>query len=256
MDFCRKNFGGTMPTVDMGMSYGAWWTCQVAINRLSGQYPIVAAYAHCPVNDFANSIILGPPTSALTTAYSGASLSTTALNSITVPMRVTWGLTDNFVTYSPPPVDCINMVSNASIATGGSVTNRTTVGSSVGTNIATYTGSGVFTPASTAGLATSGSVVVPVTGGTQTVGGTTFNYPTCVIAYTGISGGTLTGCTVQYAGTGTIAAGYVVGTSTTCSGGSVTGIGINEGHTLGSLDTTDATTWFTGTIDPLYPKAF
>lgn len=142
VDYCRINYGD-MPTFLVGLSFGAWWGLQVALNRgpgnLSG-HSIKGAYVHCPVNDFAKvstiaNALFQTENSAF---YASMSLSTTALNTVTVPVRATWAWADVFITggngngtITPAfgdPVDAISMVSAASVATGGSAaTGQSTV---------------------------------------------------------------------------------------------------------------------------------
>lgn len=132
MDFCNKNYGGAMPTFVIGMSWGAWEVCWLALQRATGPWAILGGYAHCNVNAFLSinpAVAVFDQTTPINNTgvnYTGANLSTTALNSVTLPMRVTWGNTDNFITggnsTTQPPADAISMVGNACTALGGTVT--------------------------------------------------------------------------------------------------------------------------------------
>lgn len=152
MQWCNLNHGGAMPTFVVGMSWGAWLAVQLAINRATGPFAILGAYAHCPVNAFLsiNPVVAvfdqTTPINNTGINYTGCNLSTTALNAITTLCRVTWGNTDGFVTggngTSAPPTDAISMVSNACTALGGTVTGS---GTSTVANGTWTQGSGMVT---------------------------------------------------------------------------------------------------------------
>jgi hypothetical protein len=152
MDYCNRNFGGAMPTFVIGMSWGAWEACWLTLNRATGPWAILGAYAHCNVNAMKScnpAFIVFDQTSPIDNTgvnYSGCNLSTTALNAVTLPMRVTWANSDAFITggngTTAPPTDAISMVSNACTALGGTVTGS---GGSTVANGTWVPGSGMVT---------------------------------------------------------------------------------------------------------------
>lgn len=277
MYWCQANYGGIMPTFVVGMSWGAWSSLQQAINRggIFGPLGIDGAYAHCPINDFAKTnaaegLVFPAEQSP---AYVGMSLSTTALNSVAIPVRVTWGISDNFITGGngsyAPPVDAMAMTANGCIANGGTAiqASGTVTGASIGVNMHTdatwIAGHGVLNLTSTAGFPVPSSPLgVPLT---QL--NTFFGTITETMTYTGVSGNTLTGCTFM----GIAGGNAILTSSTVCQyteadatwggmgTGSVTGIGMNENHAwdgLPPVDTADCINWFNSVISPVYPAVF
>ena len=256
---------GTMPAVVVGESWGGWLACQVAIARASGVYPVKAVYSHNTPNDFSDLnpgvgvyVLLGGWEQQGSAAYAGMNLVSTSLNGVTIPLRVTWGYLDNVVTggngTTAPPVNCMAMVADAGTATGGSSQNGTTTVASGQTTVDTngsawLAGTGTLIPTSTAVFSSSGgTAVITGLGGAGTVG----------FSYAGISGGQLIGCSTALAPPGqttTLVTGAAILTATT-SGGIVTGAGTLDDHGWGAQETTDALAWFTGTVDPTFPKAY
>jgi hypothetical protein len=285
MEWCWLKYGGKMPTFVVGMSWGAWSSCQQAVNRGSGVHGINGAYAHCPVNDFSKISSFAAIFDQLTSSYyTGMSLSTTALNAVDIPMRVTWAVDDNFITggngSTDPPVDAIAMVANACTALGGTnqAGSHAVVSPSIGVNMNSDAnflgGTGVLALASSAGLPVASPTQDATHPGPQTVYITNcssfFGTIGTSITYTGISGNTLTGCLF---GPNTI--GATLQSSSVASGaksdgvwagpglgtGMVTGQGMSENHVwdtggTGHADTDDCVNWFTNVICPVYPVSF
>lgn len=275
VDICNVNFGGSMPTFVLGMSWGAWWGLQIARNRVVGQFApnstywpaeydsgiylgengIQGAYVHCPVNNFfnvtsaANSLFHTGSFGAtsvstafyggMTEPHTGMNLSQTALNGMTRPVRVTWSWSDIFVVSAPGPVtDAIAMVQNANAATGGTGGGgSTTVASaSGGVDVTTFTGTQSLFVASTSGLLTPPNVSAALW--TPISGGFGF----CCFQYTGITGGATPSLnnvlnTDVAVLTGHTTTGAAVN-ATVANGGLVNGQGMSEaapGHTFDSV---------------------
>ena len=256
---------GTMPAVVVGESWGGWLACQVALARASGVYPVKAVYSHNTPNDFSDLnpgvgvyVLLGGWQQQGSAAYAGMNLVSTSLNGVTIPLRVTWGYLDNVVTggngTNAPPIDCMNMVANASLATGGTVQSGSSTVSSgqtgVDTNGAAWlAGTGTLGLSSIAGFSASGgNAVITGLGGAGTV----------AFSYSGYSGTTLQGCSTAVAPPG-ITTDLVTGAlvqTLVAAGGRVTGAGMLSDHGWGVPETTDALAWFTGAVDPLFPKVY
>ena len=279
MDFCNTNYGGSMPTLVVGMSWGAWWACQLALERASGMYPIVGAYSHCNVNDFSkcNPGVAGFPilpgwSAQGSSFFSGCSLSVSALNSVTLPVRVTWGYVDGFITGGnsslAPPTDCMSMMANACSALGGtSHIGNTTITSGTGDlNSGAFAGgTGVLNVGSTAGFMTTGGAGA-LTGLSNVFGSN------IVVAfeYAGVGTGTLTGVSTALSLPGVTTnlipgkpclSTVGVGTWSGPGSGMVTGLGFPENHAWDisathDLDSADCLSWFSSTIDAYFPKEF
>jgi hypothetical protein len=78
-------YGANRPIFVSGFSEGAWLALNIAINRMSS---IVGYISHCPATLWENTSINSPPIT-----WTGMDLSTTALNSVTIPGNV--GYSDN-----------------------------------------------------------------------------------------------------------------------------------------------------------------
>jgi hypothetical protein len=272
------SFIGAMPMLAVGMSWGAYWTCNLARKQKPGTrtYPLLAAYAHCPVNDFAHLVdsVYGLQGWADqgSAFFSGISLSTSALNGVLIPTRVTWGYDDGLVTggngTSSPPVDAIAMMANACRATGGTVWASTATIASAsnavdlnGSAFVSGTGSLTFVDptSSFAGFPTSGHGAIVPGGGTP--GYSTNGYG---IVWTGFnpSTGVMTGirCDGATGGTGKpVATGNPL-VSSVGTGGLVTGTGFAENHqwdnaTLAwNYDSVDLKAWLASSpIAALFP---
>jgi hypothetical protein len=256
VNYANMNFGGAMPTVIAGISWGGWNVIQLVNNRPS---LIVAAYVLANPNDL-SKVVAGFPlfpivngwNSQTSSFFSGMNISVTALNSVTFPTRVIWCTQDGFISPVQPPPDCMMMVKNACLAGGGTVTKYSSVGGSAGTNVTTFTGSQALTlsgSASSAGFSSSGGICFAQT-----------SLGTATITYGGTSGSTLTNCNctqVSVSGTNTLAtSGLVMDALAVAAGANVTGTGLVQNHAWTTTASSDLTTWLTGTIDPSYPKAY
>jgi len=277
IDYCNLNYGD-MPVIVAGMSWGAWWGLELALHRQAGvtgtdPYAVHGVYAHCPVNNWANAaaINVGPPGGTYGTSYyTGMSLTTTALNGLTIPGRVTWGWLDTYITWTPPPVDAMNMVANACVATGGSASvGQCVVGSTtadLNSNAAFLAGTGILnlgagTPASSFPPASSGSPATACLGNIASSFYGSATIITATVTYTGIDtvNNNLTGVksTADFLNRTMVMNPAVTVSAAVTSGGTVNGEGVAEGHTWSSIDTADCVAWFAALhAGSGWPKAY
>lgn len=105
---CQQTPGSsTWPTVVNGISMGGWGSLQYAV---ASQARLVGYMAHIPAQALSGiNVLAGPPFPSVTT---GADLTTTSLNAVKVPGRVSYGTEDPIVGDSIT----VPMISNAQAA--------------------------------------------------------------------------------------------------------------------------------------------
>jgi hypothetical protein len=235
---------GNWPIVATGESWGGWHTLQVAAGR---QSTIVGYSADVPATIISNAnTAFTTPVNFSLINTTGADITTTQLNTVTVPGIVTYGTNDEAVGYNSagtggtPISNTDAMLTNAAAA-GAPITRNATADFHEFTNADSGTW---FTPTGPTALSSLGTLTVNAN--YDFVSGQCAIYASDgqwhTITFTGTSGTTqFTGCT--YSGT----------TSATVSAGApvcMTGTGAVGNHQM-SLPY-----WFATTLDPLYPKTY
>jgi hypothetical protein len=230
------------PIIFAGFSLGGYLALKMSLTASpqSLNWNVKGVWAHCPATIWENVTVLSP--SPVGTNFSGMDLSTTFLNSTTIPTTISWSYSDADVGFglsSSPYYTAPGPVSNiSSILTNAS--GNTNVSSTVAASSAistTYAGSSTT-------LASLGSLLLTVgppgnfaQAGTGTI---VTGSGTASITYTGWTGTTLTGCT--YSGSGISGASTVASGAAVLFGPNAAPIAYPNGHIFvgGGTTTTDS----------------
>lgn len=234
LQFIRVTYGGLIPVVPMGFSWGAMRTLQIASNNTGS---CLGYIAHCPATLLSNAAQnFTTPADFNNISTSGIDLSATQLNAVSIPGIVGFGTSDPAVGYSM----------------------ATTLGAgSNNVNVATVTYPTVFAVASNTGYVQGPAITLTgLSGGTSggratfSVSGTLGGLALNVSALLGGSGITSTGIPVVQSLTSQIIA--------NAQGASqpVTSNSTGDTHEFTSTDATTYSNWVASTLDPLAPKMF
>lgn len=230
--FITATYQSGLPTVVFGVSWGGWHVFQIAAAHQSS---LLAMGCHVPVSVVSNlSNLFSPPVNYGLINTSGADVSTTLLNSITIPAVVGYATNDIAVGYSG--------VTTVDVGSDGTAASAVTTLSVV----------------SNTGFILNPGPMVTITGLTGGTGRATFTF-------TGTGSGTLTGATL-ISGSGTLHTGNPVQQSTTSAlianqqaaqpSHQITANSTTSSHQFTSTEATYYTNWFTTIVDPLAPKLF
>ncbi len=225
VDFVQSTYGN-WPIIVVGYSEGAYRAMQIAVNK---QSTIKGFVAHEPLTVWSNILpALTTPTNFGVINTSGADISATYLNSVTVPGVVGYGTSDEVVAYS----------------------GFTTIGSGSGSTVVNGTN---FSGSQSLTL-TLGTSFVSGLQGVVTLTSLTGGTGRAVLLFSGVSGNTLTNCT-YVGGSGTLNPGVTVVTQSTTAAliaaAGTTYVTPNITSETHELTPADSGTYVTSTASPV-----